>query len=304
MTYLTPMFPRTDLRGEKGSIPMNRAILLLEGGAFRTLYTAGVLDVLMENEIWLDAAGVSGGALTGTNYISRQPDRSRAINLGYRHDPNYVGSGAMKAEHGVIGFQYLFGDVAKDLPFDEETFFRSPQRFVSVATCCETGLPVFFDRDEISREEFFQSLAASSSLPMISQPVKIGNNSYLDGGLSVAIPVQWAMGQGYDKIVVVRTRDRSYRKPPESKKSRLLYKTRYAAHPMLKFNLLSVSQRYNQLMEELEELEAQGRIFVIAPEQPVEVSRLESDLVKLEKLYEEGRQETEGLLDQLKEYLA
>ncbi len=283
---------------------MNRAILLLEGGAFRTLYTAGVLDVLMEQDIYLDTAGVSGGALTGVNYLSRQPDRSRCVNLGHRHDPNYVGAGALKEEHGMIGFQYLFDHVSKELPFDEETFFHSPQRYVAVATCCETGLPVFFDRDQLSREDFFLSLTASSSLPLISQPVKIGDNSYLDGGLSTAIPIHWAMSQGYEKIVVVRTRDRSYRKPPESRKSRLLYKARYAVHPMLKANLLSVSERYNRLMDELEELEALGRIFVIAPERPVEVSRLEPDVVKLQKLYEEGRQETAALLNGLKKYLA
>jgi predicted patatin/cPLA2 family phospholipase len=282
---------------------MNSAILLLEGGAFRTLYTAGVLDALMEHEIYLDAAGVSGGALTGVNYISHQPDRSRCINLGSRHDPNYVGPGALKTEKGVIGFHYLFGELSQQVPFHEEDFFNSQQRFVAVATCCETGLPVYFDRSQVSREDFYKALTASSSLPMISQPVSIGGNTYLDGGLSTAIPIHWAMSQGYEKIIVVRTRDRSYRKPPESRKSKLLYKARYANHPMLRANLLSVSERYNRLMGELEELEAQGRIFVIAPEEPVTVTRLESDLSKLQALYEVGYADGDRCLDGLQDYL-
>jgi predicted patatin/cPLA2 family phospholipase len=283
---------------------MNQAILLLEGGAFRTLYTAGVLDTLMEHQIWLDAAGVSGGALTGLNYISRQPDRSRCINLGSRHDPNYVGAKALKAEHGVIGFRYLFEDLSQQIPFREEDFFTSPQRFVAVATCCETGLPVYFDRDQMGRKDFYAALVASASLPLISQPVEIQGNTYLDGGLSTAIPIHWAIQQGYEKIVVVRTRDRSYRKPPESKKSKLLYKTRFAHHPMLKENLVTVSERYNRLMDDLEYLESQGRIFVLAPEIPVTVTRLESDLEKLQALYDQGKAETERRLPLLKEYLA
>lgn len=282
---------------------MKSPILLLEGGAFRTLYTAGVLDVLMKQNIWMDAAGVSGGALTGTNYISRQPGRSHTINLGHRHDPSYVGARALKAEHGLFGFRYLFDELSRAYPLDEESLFHSPQRFVAVATCCETGLPTFFDHRQMSREDFFLALAASSSLPLVSQPVKLGGFTYLDGGLSTAIPLDWALAQGYEKIVVVRTRHRAYRKPPESRKDQLLYRARFAAHPMLLSNLLSVSERYNRLAEELEELERRGHIFVLAPEQPVEVTRLEPDLGKLQRLYDEARRETAARLPELTQYL-
>ena len=131
---------------------MNKGILLLEGGAFRGLYTGGVLDVLMENQIWLDVAGVSAGALMGLNYVSRQPGRSRQLNLGYRHDERYVGLRALKDERRIVGLDYLFNEMGEEWPFDEETFFQSPLKYYAVATNCETGAAEIFDRDAMGKE--------------------------------------------------------------------------------------------------------------------------------------------------------
>lgn len=282
---------------------MKKTILLLEGGAFRTLYTAGVLDVFMEHDLWLDTAGVSGGALNGANYISRQPDRARILNLAHRHDSRYVGTKALKEEHGLIGFDYMFHGLNDAHPFDEDAFFASPQRFVAVTTCCETGRPVYFDRDEVSREDAYRALAASSSLPIISKPVKIGNCTYLDGGLSDSVPLHWAMKEGYEKIIVVRTRDRAYRKPAESAATLAMYRARFPLKPLLLEDLSAVSTRYNAMCQELEELEQEGKIFTIAPETPVTVTRLENDLTKLQALYNEGRRETEARWQELLDYL-
>jgi predicted patatin/cPLA2 family phospholipase len=282
---------------------MDRAILLLEGGAFRTLYTAGVLDVLMEHNIELDVAGVSGGALTGINYISKQPDRSRSLNMGYRFDPNYVGAKAIPANHGIFGFDYLFNGTMNDnWPLDREAFFHSPQKYYAAVTNCETGLTELLDRDELG-EEIFTAAKASSSLPLLAEAVRIGSHTYLDGGLSAAIPLHWAIQKGYEKIVVVRTRDRSYRKPPLSKKEAVGYTLRFSTKPMLREDLMTVPERYNRLAEELLELEESGRIFVLAPEEPVTATRLEGDLVTLQQLYNTACQETEGRLEALKSYL-
>lgn len=282
----------------------NRAIVLLEGGAFRTLYTAGVLDVFMERGLWLDTLGVSGGALTGASYVSRQPDRTRIINLAHRHDANYVGAGALRREHSLIGFRYLFGDLCDLHPFDEETFMQNPeQRYVAVATCCETGRPVYFDRDDLTPDGIYQAMAASSSMPVVCPPVKLGNYGYLDGGISDSLGLRWALHEGYERIIVIRTRDRAYRKQPESKATLALYNSRYAAKPLLREDLAMISTRYNDMAAALEQLEAEGRIFVIAPSHPVTVTRLENDLKKLQTLYLEGRQETEAAWDALTEYL-
>ncbi len=282
---------------------MKRAIVLLEGGAFRTLYTAGVLDVFMEHGLWLDMAWVSGGALTGANYVSRQPDRTRTVNLAHRHDSNYVGARAIKREHSLIGFHYLLNDLAEIYPFDEDTFFHTSQRYVAVATCCETGQATYFDRDDLCKEDVYRSMVASSSLPVVSQPVRIGNFTYLDGGLSDSVPLHWAMKEGYERFIVVRTRDRSYRKPPESKKTLAVYNARFPLRPLLREDLAMISSRYNDMAADLERMEADGTIFTIAPEVPVTASRLENDLTKLQALYNEGRQETEARWDALTEYL-
>lgn len=295
--------PLSHQEGRKNFTTMTRAIILLEGGAFRTFYSAGVLDVMMEHGLWLDLLGVSGGCLTGANYISHQPGRAREVNLAHRHDPDYVGSGALKREHSLIGFHYLFTDLSAIHPFDEDMFLHSSQKFITVATCCETGRTEYFDRDELSRDDVYNSLAASSSMPVLCPPVRIGNYTYLDGGVSDSIGLPYALKQGYERIIVVRTRDRSYRKPKETKQELALYKSRFRTKPLLYEDLAMISTRYNAMADELEKLEKEGRIFTIAPEKPVTASRLESDLKKLQDLYVEGRQETEKCWPALEEYL-
>ena len=273
---------------------MQELTLILEGGALRSVYTSGVLDVLMKYKIEANyVLGVSAGALTGMNYISKQQSRSKDINIEYCDNPRYIGLKALRKEGGLIGYDYLFNKISKeDNPFNYDTFKESKQKFISVITNCEKGTTEYVEKNEC-RGDIFKVVQASSSMPLCSKMVKIGNNHYLDGAITMPIPVDWAIKQGHKNILVVLTRDRNYRKPEISNTMKRVYKRVYHKYPKLVEKLCTMPERYNALKEHINELEKQGRIFVVAPEVTVTVSRLEKDKEKLRKLYEEGRRDME-----------
>lgn len=273
---------------------MQDLTLILEGGALRSVYTSGVLDVLMKYNIEANyVLGVSAGALTGMNYISKQPKRSEKINIEYCDNPRYIGRKALRKEKGLIGYDYLFNEISKkDYPFDYETFKFSNQKFISVITNCEKGITEYVEKNDC-KEDIFKVVQASSSMPLCSKMVKIGNNHYLDGAVTMPIPVDWAIERDHKNILVVLTRDREYRKPEISFAMKKVYKRVYNKYPKLVEQLLTMPERYNKLKEHINDLEKQGRIMVIAPKFPVTVSRLEKDKQKLQALYKEGIKDAE-----------
>ena len=282
---------------------MIKAALVLEGGALRGMYTSGVLDTFLKNNMEFECvAGVSAGALNAMSYISKQPGRSAKINLEYCDDPRYIGRKAFIKNKGIIGYDYLFGDISENkIPFDYKAFENTNQRFVIVATNCEKAETEYLERSNCN--ELFKAAQASSSMPLASAMVEINNNYYLDGAVTTSIPVKWALEQGYEKVVVVLTRDKTYRKPMISNKMKKLYKLAYHKYPKLIEKLNTMPERYNKLQDEIIDLEKEGKIFIIRPEKEVTVSRLEKDKEKLENLYKEGIAEAEKNLDALKEYL-
>lgn len=282
---------------------MMKAALVLEGGALRGMYTSGVLDTFLKNNMEFECvAGVSAGALNAMSYISKQPGRSAKINLEYCDDPRYIGRKAFIKNKGIIGYDYLFGDISEDkVPFDFKSFKNTNQRFVIVTTNCEKAETEYLEKSNCN--DLFKAAQASSSMPLASAMVEINNNHYLDGAVTTSIPVKWALEQGYEKVVVVLTRDKTYRKPMITNKMKKLYKLAYHKYPKLIEKLNTMPERYNKLQEELLELEKEGKIFIIRPEKEVTVSRLEKDKEKLENLYKEGIAEAEKNLESLKEYL-
>ena len=282
---------------------MIKAALVLEGGALRGMYTSGVLDTFLKNNMEFECvAGVSAGALNAMSYISKQPGRSAKINLEYCDDPRYIGRKAFINNKGIIGYDYLFGDISENkVPFDYKAFENTNQRFVIVTTNCEKAETEYLERGNCN--DLFKAAQASSSMPLASAIVEINNNHYLDGAVTTSIPIKWAIEQGYEKVVVVLTRDRTYRKPMLSNKMKKLYKLAYHKDEKLIEKLNTMPERYNKLQEEIIDLEKEGKIFIIRPEKEVTVSRLEKDKEKLENLYKEGIAEAEKNLDALKEYL-
>ena len=279
---------------------MIKAALVLEGGALRGMYTSGVLDTFLKNNMEFECvAGVSAGALNAMSYISKQPGRSAKINLEYCDDPRYIGRKAFIKNKGIIGYDYLFGDISENkVPFDYKSFENTNQRFIIVTTNCEKAETEYLEKSNCN--DLFKAAQASSSMPLASAMVEINNNHYLDGAVTTSIPVKWALEQGYEKVVVVLTRDKTYRKPILSNKMKKLHKLAYHKYPKLIEKLNTMPERYNKLQEELIDLEKEGKIFIIRPEKEVTVSRLEKDK---ENLYKEGIAEAEKNLDALKEYL-
>ena len=277
--------------------------IVLEGGSFRGLYTGGVLDSLMEHEINLACTiGVSAGALNGFNYAAGQIGRSSRFNLSHRHDKNYVGLPALVRNRGIFGFDVLFDDTRNGDPLDHERFNDPRRRFIAVATDCNTGEPAYFERGACS--DIFKAIQASASMPLFSAMILIDGQQYLDGGCSVSIPLAWALEDGYEKIVVVRTRDRAFRKMPPSEFAQRMRKVFYHKYPDFLKTWESGTDRYNALCDRIDKLESQGRIFVIAPSTPVTVTRLEKDMEKLGALYWQGWQDTENQIEALRTYLA
>lgn len=278
--------------------------MVLEGGAFRGLYGEGALDCLMEQGINLQCTiGVSAGACNGWHYVSGQIGRSARVNLGCRHDPRYVGAIAMKENAGIMGFKYFFEDYEKehDDPFDRERFNCPERRYIAVATNCRTGRPVCFEKGKCS--EIDQALRASASMPYLSKPVMVEGKPCLDGGCSVKVPFRWALKHDFDKIVVIRTRDRSYRRRENSLDTKMAGIV-YHSCPELAAKLKTSPARSNRECDQMDRLEAEGRIFVIAPSEPVTVGRVESDMEKLGALYWLGYHDAEWALPKLQNYLS
>ena len=291
---------------EISKIPSGHAVntitpgcIVLEGGAFRGLYSQGVLDALMKNDLNFECTiGTSAGALAGFNYTAGQVGRSARANLTYRHYPDYVGRGALAHAHSPIRLDFLFREYNEIEPFDHESFFSPARRFVAVATDCTTGRPAYFEKG-ICRD-IFGAIKASASMPYISPMVDVDGTPCLDGGCSCKIPYRWALDQGFDKVVVVRTREPEYRKQLPKRRHRLYAYHRY---PAFAASLANSNRDYNRQCDEIQKLGGEGRIFVIAPSQKVTVGRLEGDMAKLGDLYWKGYNDTVYVLDALRRYL-
>ena len=282
---------------------MKKWALALEGGSLRCMFTAGGVDVMMERGILFDGVfGVSAGALTGVNYVSGQIGRTAQVNLDYVNDKRYLGLGNLILHKSIFNFDFLFGEISDTLiPLDREAFAKSPCAFTAIATNCQTGLPVFAEKHSCT--DIYAAIRASASMPLLSPMVMVEGQPCLDGGVSLSIPYQKPLDEGYEKVVVITTREHGFRKPQVTRPIARLYARRYRKYPNLIQQLLATPRRYAQELEELDRLEAQGKLYVIRPPKPVTVSRTEKDVKKLRALYVEGRQTCQSQLDQLFHYL-
>lgn len=276
---------------------------MLEGGSLRGVFTAGVLDVFMEQGIELSYVnGVSAGSMCAMNYISKQIGRTIRVDLDYVNDRRFLSFRNMVKNRSIFNFDFLFGELSENLiPFDFKEFDNSKQRFEVVATRCKTGKPEYFEKGVCS--DFIAAVKASSSLPILSRMIDVDGKKYLDGGCSMPIAYQRAMDEGYKKVIVILTRDRGYRKRPVDKWTRRAYERYFAPLPEMLAALEEAPERYNRMQEEIDELERCGRIYVIRPDQPVTVSRTEQDKKKLEDLYGTGRRLATEQLTDIRSYL-
>ena len=275
--------------------------MVLEGGSFRGCYTSGVLDVLMENGINLQTTiGTSAGALNGYNYVAGEIGRAAKINLGYRHDRRYMGPRTLAKNRGVVGFDFLLNEVEEEIPFNRERFEDPNRRFLVTVTNCETGQVRYCEKG--ITPDFQKAVQASASMPFVSDMVEVDGVPCLDGGCAVKIPYRWALDNGFEKILVVRTRPAEYRRPQETKAFTEITERIYRNYPQLVELLDNQSEQYNGACRELERLQEQGKLLMLCPSGSISVSTMEGDMERLGALYLLGRADAKLMLPQIRAY--
>ena len=262
--------------------------LVLEGGAMRGLFTAGVLDVFMENNVKFDGiVGVSAGACFGCNYKSGQPGRVIRYNRRFARDPRYCSWTSLVRTGDLFNADFCYRELPMALDvFDAAAYAANPMEFHVVATDCATGKAVYRRLDKAD-DEAFRWIQASASMPLVSRPVRIGGGEYLDGGLSDGIPLRYFESLGYSRNVVITTRPHGYRKFP-TWKVRLL-KPLLRRRPKIYVALSTRHEWYNAALEYIDSRVASGDALLIAPERPLEISRVCHDPDTMQRVYDVGR---------------
>ncbi|WP_301099273.1 patatin-like phospholipase family protein [Otariodibacter sp.] len=275
--------------------------LVLEGGAMRGMYTAGVLDVFMDNNIQIDGIiGVSAGALFGVNYLSKQRGRSLRYSKRFLNDERYISLKSWITTGNLINKDFAYYDVPfiYDV-FDNETFKQSHASFYVTLTNVETGKAEYVKiTDPFEQMEYFR---ATSALPYVSKIVQIDGKKYLDGGISDSIPLDKCRQLGFDKIIVVLTRAFEYRK---TKINGIFRRIIYRKYPKFIEVLANRYQSYNDNVHKVVEAEKQGEIFVFRPSKTLPIKRIEKDLNKVQAMYDLGVQDAKRGIGALNTYLS
>lgn len=276
--------------------------LVLEGGAMRGMFTAGVIDVLMENGVTFDGAvGVSAGAVFGCNYKSGQPGRVIRYNTRFCKDARFCSFRSLIKTGDMFGADFCYNVIPKELDFfDTDTFAKSEMEFYVVCTNVETGKAVYH-RCITADDRELTWMRASASMPLASRIVEVDGYKLLDGGISDSIPLKFIEKIGYERNVVVLTQPRSYRKG----KSRSLPLIKAAMRKYPEFIKASAnrSRMYNSELNYIRSAEKEGRVFVIAPDEKLPVGHIEHNPDVLREVYRIGRNTARKNLEELRKFL-
>ena len=275
--------------------------LVLEGGGMRGLFSAGVLDALLElKELSINGiVGVSSGALFGVNYVSKQKERAVRYNKKYADDKRYMGLHSWITTGNAVNKDFAFYELPYKLDvFDNETFKKAKTDFYVVMTNVESGKPEYvLIEDAFAQMEY---LRATSALPFASKIIEINGKKYLDGGISDSIPIDFCESLGYDKIIAVLTRPEGTYKED---KLGFLYKLVYRKYPNLVNSLLNMATDYEKVLAKIKDLENKGKIFVVRPPEVLKIGRLEKNREKIQKVYDTGLNTGLKELDNIVKYL-
>lgn len=267
---------------------MENVGIILEGGAMRSMFSAGVLDFFLDNGIKIpNVMAVSAGAYAGMNYVSEQKGRVLEAVIKPLEKEKYLGFRTFLKKGTFFDMDLLFDEIPKRrVPFDFETFSQSARRFLISTVNCLTGEAVYFDKFQ-DEEQFFKICRAANSLPFIARVTEINGIPMLDGGMADAIPLEKALEEGWKKIVVIVTRTTSYRK-----KQRYFYllmlRLVYRKYPEFVRLVVGRAKKYNQSLEMLEQLEREGNAFVLRPDDNMKLMNNEADADRLWDYYRHG----------------
>ena len=275
--------------------------LVLEGGGMRALFTAGVLDALLDiKELDIDGiVGVSAGALFGVNYVSGQKERAIRYNIKYARDKRYMGFYSWITTGNAVNEEFAFYEIPFKLDvFDQEKFKQSKIDFYVVMTNVESGKPEYVLIKDVFKQ--MEYLRATSALPFASKIIEINGKKYLDGGISDSIPIDYCEDLGYDKIILVLTRPKNTHKED---KLNFLYKLVYRKYPNLVERLINMGKDYEVVLKKIKDLENKDKIFVIRPPEILKIGRLEKNKDKIQKVYDIGLNTGLKEIDNLLKYL-
>ena len=274
--------------------------LVLEGGAMRGMFTCGILDVFMEQNIEFDGvAGISAGAVFGCNFKSRQIGRPLRYNKKYCSDPRYCSIRSLVKTGDLYGVEFCYHELPDKLDvFDREAFSRNPVEFYIGATDVTTGKPIFH-RCTDGGEKDIEWMRASSSMPVVSRPVQIGKYTLLDGGIADPIPYLYMESKGYDRNVLILTQPEGYRKKPTSP----LILAMLRKYPAIAQAMARRHTVYNRQLDQIKEREITGQSFVIRPPEDLKIGHTEKDPEELERVYQIGRHTAEEQISRVQEFL-
>lgn len=269
--------------------------LVLEGGALRGLFTAGVLDVFMENGLRFDGAvGVSAGACFGCNYKSRQIGRVIRYNLKYARDPRYCSWASLFKTGDLFNADFCYRELPLILdPFDADAYAANPMEFHLSVTDCATGKPVYKRLDKVD-ETALKWIQASASMPLVARPVEIDGRRYLDGGLSDGIPLKYFESLGFTRNIVITTRPHGYRKHGSRKIA--LLKPFLRRIPAVYQALKTRHEWYNETLDHIDAQVAKGKALLICPDEPLPISRVCHNPETMKKVYDLGREKAQRVL--------
>lgn len=277
--------------------------LVLEGGAKRGIYTAGILDVLLENNVLANAVfGVSAGAIHGCTYAAKQSGRSIRYNLKHGNDPRFMSIKNWIKTGNVVDTKFCYYELPEILdPFDHKTFETSEIKFYAVCSNIESGKAEYIHCSELRPNKGINYIRASASLPFFSETVEIENKKFLDGGICDSIPLKAAQNHGFKKNIVILTRPEGYRK--KASKTAWLSRIVYRKFPKFVDAMLNRHKMYNAQLDFVAEQEKLGNTLVLRPSKKINIKRMEKNLDRVQEMYNLGRLDGLNMLDKIKAFI-
>lgn len=278
--------------------------LVVEGGGMKCAYTAAILDGFMDDDITFDyCIGVSAGAACVASFLGRQKDRNRRYFVEHVTDPRYIGVKSFLQTGSLFGLEYIYGDMTastgKD-PLDYPTFASNPAEFRAVATDALTGKPVYFTKKDVAQDDY-RVFMATCAIPVASKPIDVKGKLYYDGGVSDSIPIDKAFADGCERLVVILCRPLDTIRSPQ--KHQALMKLLLHKYPQVAARICDRHNAYNEKLKQLKELEAEGKLIVIAPKEQLPVTTYTKDPKVLQGLYDTGVEEYAQYRERVKNYL-
>ena len=282
---------------------MAKTGLVLEGGGMRGLFTAGILDVLMENNVTFDGVvGVSAGATFGCNFISHQIGRTLRYNMSQRKNPKYMGIRSLIKTGDYVGGEYAYHVLPTKLDvFDFEVFEKNPTEFHIVTTNVKTGEAIYHRLDKIDYTGM-EWLRASASMPIISKPVVIGDYEMLDGGIADSIPLRYFESEGFKKNIVILTQPKGFKK--KLTKLMPVFKATMRKYPAIIEGMSRRHLMYNRELEYISQQQMAGKCLVICPSDTLPIGRTSLNAKKMQHVYDMGRKAGEDNLEAIRKFIA